>query len=133
MKSENEKMTLSLLKEMEVLLSTMHDEPIRLAMIFTAKIITVELIKSLISVGFGLEWKVIMQHNKREKIIFARMSFCYLCNIYTLVSDGEIGIEIKKDRTTVIANRQKIDSLFHTQDPRVYPFLKPIIHHLNSL
>lgn len=133
MKAENEKITLTLLNQMEALLSTMHEEPIRLAMIFTAKIITVELLKSLITIGFGLEWNVILQDNKKEKIIYARMSFCYLCKNYTLASDGEIGCIIKRDRTTVLANRQTIKNLFQAQDIRVYPFLKPIIHHLNSL
>ena len=133
MKAENEEMTLRLLKEMEALLSTLHDEPIRLALITTAQTITTELIKTLISVGFGLEWKVIIQGNKRTKIIFARMSFCYLCKNYTLESDGEIGRIIKRDRTTVLANRQTIGNLFLTQDPCVYPFLNPIINHLNSI
>lgn len=133
MKIEHERMTLTIVKQMEALLSTLHNEPVRIAIIFSSKEINLDMIKNLICVGFGLEWKTITQANKKQDIIYARMSFCYLSKNFTSLSNHEIGKFISKDRTTVIANHRVIGNLFDIKYESIYPILKTIINQLNHL
>ena len=131
--TEAQKVGQTLIEQMEVFLSSVYNEPVRLRMILEAKFISVEFIKEMVCTGFCLTWDEITAPSRKYDIIYARMSFCYLCRRYTTATDNHIADQIKKDRTSVIANSQTIDSLLFTKDEMVYPVLKPIIDQLNRL
>jgi len=133
MKIEYERMTLTLLSQMEELLTTLHNEPVRLAMVFSKQKITADLIKSMVCVAFELQWDKVIQNTRHTSIIFARMSFCYLCVEFTDLKPNKIAAHIKKHRSTVWTNHLSISKLFEVKDAYVYPLLKTIINQLNLI
>jgi len=133
MMTEPEKMTGTLVRQMEQLLSTINDKPVVLKIVYPNSLISIEFIKTLICNGFELEWREIIKHTKRNRIVFARMSFSYLAKVFTVESDEQIAQHIKRHRTAVIANSKTIINMMWAQDDNVYPILHPIIEQLKQI
>lgn len=125
--NQTERISYTLIKQMEALLTTLHNEPLSLHLVFESKKCTLVLIKQLVCDAWDLRWAEVLQNTRKESIVFARMSVSYLAKEFTNHTDEEIADFINKTRTTVIANHKQIESLFFVKSKYVFPFLNPIV------
>lgn len=73
-------------------------------------------LQQLVTSELGVSWQTIISRNRKIRVAMARQVYCYLSVHLLGKSLSEIGREIKRDHTTIIAARKRIDDLISVND-----------------